>query len=150
MKKLIAAAIMSLAGLQAHAQTATGLELTRDASSQSTGIQGAIPAAGNCNKVTIVTATTFVSATWPSGTTDILFQPVTGALGDIYAKVNATGSVSTSANISNGSDVEINPVWRRVNTLASETTISYYGVTSDVTGTVIRWCAYNQFKQSSR
>ncbi|NBT57501.1 hypothetical protein EBT16_01840 [bacterium] len=142
---LITAAV--LVSFNANAQSATGLELTRDVIDNP--VQGAIPAASFCNKVTIVTATTFVSATWPAGTTDILFQP-TSQGASVLARANAVGSVSSTANISNGSDVEVNPVWRRVNTLVSGTAISYYGVTSDVTGTVIRWCAYNQFSRPTR
>lgn len=121
-----------------------GLTITRDPYSQA--VQGGYPAPSSVNQVTIVTASTMVSATWPADTTDIIFfPPPSGAT--IYAKANGTGTCSTS-DITNGTACETNPAHRRVGVTVSGTAISYYGVTSDVTGTIIRWANYSVNKRN--
>jgi hypothetical protein len=121
-----------------------GLTLTRDPLSQA--VQGGYPTPSSINQVTISTAGTMVSATWPADTTDIVFFPP-DLNATIYARANSASACPTG-NVTNGTACEKNPAHRRVNVSVSGTTLSYYGVTSDVTGTVIRWANYSINKRN--
>lgn len=141
MKALFALLLLVPAVTSAQSQ---GLTITRDPYSQA--VQGGYPAPSSINQTSVTTAGVMVSATWPADTTDIIFYPPdSGAT--IYAKPNGVGTCST-LTITNGTACEKNPAHRRVNVLVSGTALNYYGVTSDVTGTIIRWSNYSVNKRN--
>lgn len=109
-------------------------------------IQSGYPACGYVNQTTVTTAGTMQSITWPTGTTDIIFYPP-DSTATILGRPNGTGACPAGA-VTDGTGCEKNMGHRRVDVLISNTmSISSYGVTSDVTGTLIRYCAYNKNKQ---
>jgi hypothetical protein len=109
-------------------------------------IQSGYPACGYVNQASVAAPGTMQSITWPTGTTDIIFYPP-DSTATIYGRPNGTGACPTGA-VTNGTGCEKNMGHRRVDVLISNTiAITSYGVTSDVTSTIIRYCAYNKNKQ---